>query len=107
MKSRILIYDFIIVIIFLPLTLIAVAAQGSFLCDCFASRFGPIINVALGLLFVVGLCFLNHSKNKKESVTKWYSFPIYVIVAIVFFLLLNLGIVKLNDVINIGGNSSF
>jgi hypothetical protein len=79
----------------------------SWLCDCFAAVFGPIIALVLGLFFIVGLCFLNHSKNKKEPDLKWYSFIIYIVIAVFIFIIVNFAITILNNFIDFDLNSNF
>lgn len=106
-KARTLFYDFIIVIIFLPLILLAISVYQSFLCACFAAVFGPIIALVLGLFFIIGLCFLNHSKNKKEPDLKWYSFIIYIVIAVVIFIIVNVAVIMLNDFVDFDLNSNF
>lgn len=72
-KTTILMYDFIIILIFSILSLMnqVITALLHPCSVCFPGTYGMVIFDGIILFFVVGICFLNHSKNNKELIPKW------------------------------------
>ena len=107
-KIRTLAYDVIIILIFSFLFWICSEALRGLLCgDCFMSNYGPAVNFISGLLTVMILFFLNHSKNKKEPAPKWYTFMFYIIIAVVIFIIINAISMILGEMFYVSSNSSF
>jgi hypothetical protein len=100
-------YDFAIVVVFSVLTVIVSKAKESVLCGmCFTNTYGVKVNFFLGLCIILGLCFINHLKNKKNLAFKWYMFILYVFIAVIIFALFNVGIEIIAAVLSIGSSSS-
>jgi len=87
-KSKVLIYDFIISIFFL--TLVGVIGKMLEAINIYNGLIIVVIYI-LGFIISIVLCYLNNSKNKKESNPKWYDFhnlyEVIVIVIIVFIII--------------------
>jgi ABC-type amino acid transport system permease subunit len=102
MKMGTIVYDCIVILIFSMMALVIAKAERSALCgECFLTLYAPIAAYLLSLVFAIGLCFLNHSRNKNEPAPKWYTFIFYIIAALVIFIVANFAIVILGDALNI------
>lgn len=108
LRRKILVYDLIILVTFLPLVFVHFKMSEGYLCGtCFANSYMPIISLVLGIFCIVGLCFLNHVKNKKEPALKWSAFIFYIGIAIVVFEIANTGIAVLGEVLNFGPHNFY
>lgn len=102
------IYDSIVVAIFIFLAFVISRAERSVLCGaCFLNTYAPILAYLLALFSVSGLVFINHSKNKNGAVFKWYSFFFWVMAIFVIYVIANVGVIVVGDNLNWGFQSDF
>ena len=106
MRAKILIYDFAIILLFSIMAFIIGQADRAIMCDCFASRYGPVINYVLGVISVAWLCYLNHSKKIKETESKWKMLA-YTAVAFGIFIIANLAIVFIGEIFYVSPMNNF
>jgi len=109
MKVGTIIYDCIVILLFSIVAFVIAMGERSALCGaCFLTLYAPIAAYLLSLFFTIGLCFFNHSRNKKDPTPKWYSFIFFIAAALVIFVIANVTIAMLGDALNIvPSNRSF
>jgi hypothetical protein len=102
-NQLILMHDLVIVGLFSFLAWRIVEMSMNATRDCFLARQGVFIGFFMGLIFIVALCFLNHSNKIEMATEKWYKFLLHIMIALIIFAIINVIIFTLGENFQIGG----